>query len=116
MLRDQLRSNTCKKMVRLRTKGKGKRVQRHDSEFDREIQWVKEMLNEEEAKRAAEVVQDLKMQEEGGIECGCCFCEYPFVRGLGPTLALSRSLDDMTMTSRTRWCNVQKRTSSVPRA
>ncbi|KAI0753809.1 hypothetical protein C8Q74DRAFT_1211250 [Fomes fomentarius] len=78
VLRDQLRSNTCKKMVRLRSKGKGKRVQRHDSEFDREVQWVKEKLSEEETKRAAEAVEELKMQEEGGIECGCCFCEYPF--------------------------------------
>ena len=37
-----------KPMAWSRSKGKGKRVQQHDDELDREMQWVKERLDEEE--------------------------------------------------------------------
>ncbi|KAI0691586.1 hypothetical protein C8Q76DRAFT_634530 [Earliella scabrosa] len=67
-----------KKMARGRTKGKGKRVQRHDPELEKEMQWIQEKREEEDAKRAAEIAEELRVQEEGGIECGCCFSEYPF--------------------------------------
>ncbi|KAI8992736.1 hypothetical protein BD414DRAFT_482028 [Trametes punicea] len=67
-----------KPITRPRPKGKGKAVAQHDEELEREIQWVREKVAEEEAKKAAEVAEELRLQEEGGIECGCCFCEYPF--------------------------------------
>ena len=73
-----------KPMLRPRTtKGKGKRVQRHDDELEREVAWVRQKLHDEEAKRAAAVEEEARMQAEGGgIECGCCFCEASFVSGL----------------------------------
>ena len=46
------------------------------------MQWVREKLDEEEAKGSAEVEEELRLQEEDGIECGCCFSVYPFVRAL----------------------------------
>ncbi|TBU39099.1 hypothetical protein BD309DRAFT_873009 [Dichomitus squalens] len=67
-----------KPMMRPRNKGKGKRVQKHDDELDLEMQWVRERLEEEEARRVAEAEEEARLKEEGGIECGCCFCEYPF--------------------------------------
>ncbi|KAI0713080.1 hypothetical protein C8T65DRAFT_739128 [Cerioporus squamosus] len=54
------------------------RSNKHDDDLEREMQWVREKLDEEEAKRAAELEEELRLQEEGGIECGCCFSEYPF--------------------------------------
>ena len=71
-----------KPVARSRSKSKGKRVQQHNDELDREMRWVKERLDEEEAKRIAEAEEEKQLQEEGGIECGCCFCVYPFVSGL----------------------------------
>ena len=81
-LREQqtLKSPPYKRMSRPRVMGKGKGVAQHDEELHKEIQWVREKISEEEAKKAAEVAEELKLQEDGGIECGCCFCEYPFVR------------------------------------
>ncbi|KAI0632604.1 hypothetical protein C8Q77DRAFT_1118443 [Trametes polyzona] len=79
-LRDQRSLNPppYKAISRPRPKGKGKGVQLHDAVFVRERRWLMEKLEEEEAKKAAEVAEELKLQEEGGIECGCCFTEYPF--------------------------------------
>ncbi|KAH9900729.1 hypothetical protein C8Q73DRAFT_786155 [Cubamyces lactineus] len=79
-LREQqaLKSPPYKRMSRPRPVGKGKGVAQHDEELYKEIQWVREKISEEEAKKAAEVAEELRLQEEGGIECGCCFCEYPF--------------------------------------
>ncbi|KAI0665506.1 hypothetical protein C8Q78DRAFT_986254 [Trametes maxima] len=67
-----------KPVTRPRPKGKGKGIQQHDDEFERELQWVRAKLEEEEAKKAEEAAEELRLQEEGGIECGCCFTEYPF--------------------------------------
>ncbi len=78
-------------MARPRHKGKGKRVQKHEAELEKELQWIREKLDEEEAKRAAEVEEELRLEEEGGIECGCCFSEYPFVRTPCPIASRSRS-------------------------
>ncbi|KAI0640872.1 hypothetical protein C8Q79DRAFT_1014714 [Trametes meyenii] len=67
-----------KPVTRPRPKGKGKAVQQHDDEFERELQWVRAKVAEEEAKKAAEVAEEDRLRSEGGIECGCCFSEYPF--------------------------------------
>ncbi|RDX42329.1 hypothetical protein OH76DRAFT_1363022 [Lentinus brumalis] len=79
-LLEQQRSNAppYRAMARPRHKGKGKRVQKHEDELEKEMQWIREKLDEEEAKRAAKVEEELRLEEEGGIECGCCFSEYPF--------------------------------------
>ena len=106
-----------KKMARARTKGKGKRVQKHDPELEKELQWIQEKQEEEDAKRAAEIAEELRVQEEGGIECGCCFSEYPFVRTL---LIASRPCPVNTRAAapacRRRWCSAQRRTCSARRA
>ena len=57
-------------------------MQQQDADLEREMQWVREKLDEEEAKGSAEVEEELRLQEEDGIECGCCFSVYPFVRAL----------------------------------
>ncbi|KAI0820517.1 hypothetical protein BC628DRAFT_1330161 [Trametes gibbosa] len=67
-----------KPISRPRPKGKGKAVDHFDEEFERELGWVQETIEEEETKKAVELAEKRRMQEEGGIECGCCFCEYPF--------------------------------------
>ncbi|KAI1787091.1 hypothetical protein LXA43DRAFT_896802 [Ganoderma leucocontextum] len=67
-----------KSMLRPRNKGKGKRVQKQDDELDREMAWVRQKLDDEEAERTAADAEEERMQAEGGIECGCCFSEYPF--------------------------------------
>ncbi|KAI0365836.1 hypothetical protein BV20DRAFT_1056111 [Pilatotrama ljubarskyi] len=59
-------------------KAKGKAVAKHDEELEREVQWIQEKLDEEAALKAAEEAEERRVQEEGGIECGCCFTEYPF--------------------------------------
>ena len=113
-LLEQQRSNAppYRMMSRPRHKGKGKHVQQQDDDLEREIQWVREKLEEEQAKRAAEVEEELRLQEEGGIECGCCFSEYPFVRTLYPVISTSL----LTPIHRTRWCSAQRRTCSARRA
>ncbi|KAH9856068.1 hypothetical protein C2E23DRAFT_809859 [Lenzites betulinus] len=67
-----------KPMSRPRPKGKGKAVDHLDEEFERELRWVQEKLEEDDTKKAAELAEERRLQEEGGIECGCCFSEYPF--------------------------------------
>ncbi|EIW57041.1 uncharacterized protein TRAVEDRAFT_73305 [Trametes versicolor FP-101664 SS1] len=67
-----------KAISRPRPKGKGKAIQQHDADFERELQWVQEKLEEEDAQKARELAEEARLQAEGGIECGCCFCEYPF--------------------------------------
>ncbi|KAI0776546.1 hypothetical protein BD413DRAFT_469028 [Trametes elegans] len=65
-------------ITRPRVAGKGKGVQHRDDELENEIRWVLDKLEEEATKKAAELAEELRVEEEGGIECGCCFCEYPF--------------------------------------
>lgn len=60
-------------------KGKG-RVQDvstiEDTDFDMEHEWVVE----EQARRDKKVAEKVNELEcGGGIECGCCFGDYPFV-------------------------------------
>lgn len=69
----KLRSSACK----VANKGKF-----FDAEFDRERQWLLEKLQSDGAVTAGHqpVVQgEDEGDGEGGIECGCCFSEYPFV-------------------------------------
>ncbi|KAI0739759.1 hypothetical protein C8Q80DRAFT_1200487 [Daedaleopsis nitida] len=75
-LHEQQRSHAppYKPMVRPRNKGKGKRIHRIDALLDEEVQWVKERPEQE----AQPVAEELRPQDEGGIECGCCFSEYSF--------------------------------------
>ncbi|KAI0742253.1 hypothetical protein C8Q80DRAFT_1108089 [Daedaleopsis nitida] len=79
-LHEQQRSHAppYKPMVRPRNKGKGKRIHRIDALLNEEAQWVREKLEQEEAQRAHAVAEEMRLQEEGGIECGCCFSDYPF--------------------------------------
>ncbi|KAI0351122.1 hypothetical protein OH77DRAFT_1411714 [Trametes cingulata] len=61
---------------------KGKGREERDEELEREVRWVQEWLDArraEEVERAErEAREKEEKQEEGGIECGCCFSEYPF--------------------------------------
>lgn len=64
-------------------KGKGKERELQDDEFDREREWLTRKLQEDVVKGDADVADQLneeQYEETGeGIECGCCFTEYPFV-------------------------------------
>lgn len=57
---------------------------RQDPEFDKEREWVLLRLTELAAERDAALAASAHEQEcldnGEGIECGCCFSEYPFVR------------------------------------
>ena len=61
--------------------GKGKA--RQDPEFDKEREWVllkvAELATERDAAFAASVNEQEYETNGEGIECGCCFSEYPFV-------------------------------------
>ena len=108
-----------KPMLRPRNKGKGKRVQKHDDELEREMAWVGQKLDDEEAKRAEAVEEEARMEAEGGIECGCCFSEYPFVSGLPAAVSLCAHLVERHNHHhhrRTRWCSARRRTCSARRA
>ena len=69
-------------LSRPRAKGrsKGKRAQRYDEDFDAERQWILDKLEEEQIQGAAGATQQFDVPDEPGIECGCCFTDYPFVR------------------------------------
>ena len=98
-------------LTRARSKGKGKRVQRRDEELEAEIRWVQETLEEEEVQHVTQVAEAEVEEEEGGIECGCCFTDYPFVSDPALELAFHRSL--VSPTRRTRWCSAPKLICSV---
>ncbi len=53
---------------------KGKGRAKVDPEFEREKAWLSRQDEKEEA-----VVTEEEVPEGEGIECGCCFSEYPFV-------------------------------------
>lgn len=63
--------------------GKGKGKAREDPEFDKEREWVllkvTELATERDAALAATVNEQEYEANGEGIECGCCFSEYPFV-------------------------------------
>lgn len=96
-LREEQRSNNPPyvkqdadaKQRRVNAKKKGKRkAAASDEEFAKERQWLLAKLQREAVekgeKAAAAGTETLSgeayaEEEEGGIECGCCFTEYPFV-------------------------------------
>ena len=65
-------------------KGKEKALSHNDEEFEEERAWVvaKAQEDAEHADAAlAEKLNEQEYEESGdGIECGCCFSTYPFVR------------------------------------
>lgn len=61
-----------KKMLTRPAKGKGRA--KADPEFEREKAWLSRQDEKEKA-----VVTEEEVPEGEGIECGCCFSEYPFV-------------------------------------
>ena len=98
-------------LARARSKGKGKRVQRRDEELEAEIRWVQETLEEEEVQHATQVAEAEAEEEEGGIECGCCFTDYPFVSVPARHLTFHPSL--VSPTHRTRWYSAPRLICSV---
>ena len=68
---------------------KGKGIARSDPEFDRERKWIVRKLLERSVAKDSEVAEGLNEKEYedagAGIECGCCFTDYPFVRYLSFT-------------------------------
>lgn len=69
------------KATALRVRDKGKGVARHDDEFQRERDWLLSQLDEQEEIRIQEELGE-GIEDDDGIECGCCFSTYPFVRAL----------------------------------
>lgn len=68
----------------------GKRKAFDDPEFDKEKAWLLDKLqemNEDDAMRAED---NDECQAGEGIDCGCCFTEYGFVRAIAsPSLTIS---------------------------
>ena len=63
--------------------GKGKAVQREDTDFDLEVAYIHQRRNRADAEAAEKLLEEDRVDAEGaGIECGCCFTENPFVRFL----------------------------------
>lgn len=69
---------------RTEAQNKGKGVARSDPEFDKERAWLVRKLQERKVAKDSEVAARLNEKEYedagDGIECGCCFTDYPFVR------------------------------------
>jgi len=57
-----------RKKIAFRPNKKGKKKDLYDEEFEKELAWV------------IQEVMDCDDEYEGGIECGCCFASYRFVR------------------------------------
>ena len=55
----------------------------YDPEFDRERDWLLEKLQLEAIASTQPVMED-SGECLDGIECGCCFSDYPFVCTLMP--------------------------------
>jgi TRIAD3 protein (E3 ubiquitin-protein ligase RNF216) len=67
------------KTIPTRPSTKGKRRALHDAEFDKEREWILLELDKHTQ------IQPIEEEEEElppgeGIECGCCFANYAFVR------------------------------------
>ncbi|KAJ6596999.1 hypothetical protein DFH09DRAFT_972809 [Mycena vulgaris] len=58
---------------RAAAKGKGKAL--HDSEFEKEKEWIESRAHGEKNEA---IVEEEYVDCENGIECGCCFSNYPF--------------------------------------
>jgi TRIAD3 protein (E3 ubiquitin-protein ligase RNF216) len=61
-----------------RKKGKGRAPSNH-TDFMLERAWLLEKRREHVEMKDAELAQDLE-EEGSGVECGCCFTTYSFVR------------------------------------
>lgn len=89
---------------------KGKKREIQDPELEREHAWVLEEL----ARRDQQIAEKVNEEEYevcgDGIECGCCFSEYPFV---GDPLETMSPLNLIPSRYRIRWFNVQKLTCSA---
>jgi hypothetical protein len=87
-----------------RPKGKGAAIPL-DPELEKEIAWIQEKLQEDKLREDGAVAEKLNEEEYelngDGIECGCCFTDYPFVNMLKLTLT-SPWLSYHLVTSRTR--------------
>lgn len=98
-------------------KAKGKYRELRDSELEKEFEWLECYLVQERAKEDAQYAKDMnneQCEENGdGIECGCCFSSYPFVRpsGTSNTYTLAH---DCGIFLRTKWFSVLKRICFAP--
>lgn len=61
-----------------RVTGKGKA--KHDPEFDEEKEWLRLKLQGDDVQADEQMNQGEYEDCVDGIECGCCFSTYPFVR------------------------------------
>ncbi|KAJ7685299.1 hypothetical protein DFH06DRAFT_969243 [Mycena polygramma] len=64
------------KTIPSRLPAKGKRKALHDAEFEKEREWI--TSQDREAAKEKEPVNIEEFGGEDGIECGCCFSDYPF--------------------------------------
>lgn len=66
------------KRITARPAGKGKRRALEDAEFEKERQWL---INRKDVDaHTPEAVDEDECEDGDGIECGCCFSSYAFVR------------------------------------
>jgi E3 ubiquitin-protein ligase RNF216 len=70
------------KLTASRAKGKGK--DHVDADFDAERLWLLQYFQNKAARTGPEPAEAVAEEDEDegddGIECGCCFSTYPFVR------------------------------------
>ncbi|KAJ7509982.1 hypothetical protein B0H11DRAFT_1957067 [Mycena galericulata] len=65
------------KTVPSRAPAKGKRKALHDSEFEKEREWISSRAPEDGTSVTAHDEEEY-VDSGDGIECGCCFSNYPF--------------------------------------
>ncbi|KAI0070670.1 hypothetical protein K474DRAFT_1608247 [Panus rudis PR-1116 ss-1] len=65
-----------------KNRNKGKEAIRADPDFEEEVLWVQRKLMEEAVSKDSAIADEVNQQEHeaagAGIECGCCFSDYPF--------------------------------------
>lgn len=60
----------------------GSHTEKFDTEFDQERAWILEQIAKKDLELAEAINEEEYEDSGGGIECGCCFSTYPFVRHL----------------------------------
>ena len=92
-----------RKAVPFRPSTKGKSRVSHDDEFSKERAWVVQEVMENDD------------EYEGGIECGCCFATFRFVRTVYDTIS-PPSFDHTPSFDSIGWSSVPKCIYSAPHA
>lgn len=78
------------KTIPSRATVKGKRKALHDPEFEKERDWINSRVPDGTAENTVAHDEEEYVDSGDGIECGCCFSDYPFVSSFSATFNLQR--------------------------